>query len=217
MAKQNAIANKGYSLYSDTTVTGTTLQTGFPASAASCVTLNGTTLLATGTDANVGISLTPKGTGSINLTTSIPSGSVVPVSGIVYRGIVAGGWSSSEWHTEQHTLQTVGATPTAIVSIPLAQIHLMVSVKILMNGFQDDWTDCVGGEILCTAYRAAGNIVLVGAPIINVNYTDTIDTSDIDATIDVGTNTLNFLCIGAAAQNWNWVATVTYMYTISNL
>lgn len=50
-----------------TTITATTFQTGDPGAAASCVTLSGTTLLATGTDADVGISITSKGASSVTI------------------------------------------------------------------------------------------------------------------------------------------------------
>ena len=200
-----------------TTLTATTLRTGDPGTAAACVTLAGTTLTATGTGANVPLSLTAKGTGAINLTTSIPVNSAVPASGIVYRGLAAG-WSSSEWRTEQHTIQTNGAAATPILSIPLVN-SLMVSIKIIINGFRDDFSNCVGGEILATAFRnnAGGDITLVGAPIINVNYANPLDTSDIDADVDVPSQSLRLRVIGTAGDNWNWVATATYMYTISNV
>jgi hypothetical protein len=202
-----------------TTLTATTLRTGDPAAAATCVTLAGTTLTATGTDANVGVTVTTKGTSAINLTTHIPANSDVPIGGIIYRGI-ATGWSNSEWRTEQHSMQTsaiIGATPTPILAIPLAA-SLMVSVKIIINGFRDDFSNCVGGEILATAFRnnAGGNITLVGAPIINVNYANAVDTSDIDADVDVGSQSLRLRVIGTAGDAWNWVATATYMYTVSN-
>jgi len=214
MAKQNAIANKGYFLTADTTVTGLTLRTS-PATAYTSIA--GTTITASGTDANVPFTITTKGTSAINLTTHIPVNSAVPTGGIVYRGVAAG-WSNSEWRTEQHTIQTLGDVPTAILSIPLVN-SLMVSVKILINGFRDDFSNCVGGEILATAYRnnAGGNITLVGAPIINVNYANAVDTSDIDADVDVPSQSLRLRVIGTAGDNWNWVATATYMYTISNV
>lgn len=192
-----------------TTMTATTLRTGDPATAAAVMTLSTDEITANGTDANVDVNLTTKGTGQFYIYT--PSG-----GGQKFRGIADTGWASTEWVTQQYFLQTADATPTAIVSIPVANSE-MVSVKALVNGFQDDYTDCVGGEIMVTAYRtAASDILLVGAPIINVNYTDTVDTSDIDAVVDVGTQSLLINCIGVDGQNWNWVTTISYMYTISN-
>lgn len=179
-----------------TTIYATTFDTNV---AAAGVTLAGTTLSCDGTDANINLNFSTKGTGAF-----------------IYDGINTG-WAQSEWRMAQVSVQTNNATPTNILAIPLVN-SLMVSVKMLINGFQDDYTDCLGGEIMVTAYRsAAGNITLVGAPIINVNYTDTVNTSDIDANVDVGTQSLQLQVIGVAAENWNWVGTYQYMYTISNL
>ena len=181
--------------------------------AATNLTIDTNTIVAGGTNPNVGITLEAQGTGNLDITLA---GNTYDIGNIVFRGIPGGGWSNSEWRTGQVVVQTTDATPTAILTIPLVN-SLMVSVKILINGFQSDYSDCVGGEILVTAYRAAaGDIKLVGAPIINVNYTDTIDTSDIDASIDVPSQSLLLKVVGVAAQNWNWVATYTYMYTVSN-
>lgn len=192
------------------TLTSTTLRTG---ATTSYLSATGETISAAGSLSDVNINLNTKGIGNVNITTASTGYSN---GQMVFRGIPTGGWSSSEWRTGQCVVQTTNATPTAILTIPLVN-SLMVSVKIIINGFQDDYTDCVGGEILVTAYRAAtGDIKLVGAPIINVNYTDTVDTSDIDASIDVGTQSLLLKVVGVASQNWNWVATYTYMYTISN-
>ena len=192
------------------TATALTLAT---STAATNLSINANTISAAGSDANVAIGLTAKAAGNINITTA---GTAYNNGLIVLRAIPTGGWSNTEWRTGQAAVQTTNATPTAILTIPLVN-SLMVSVKILINGFQSDYSDCVGGEILVTAYRAAaGDIKLVGAPIINVNYTDTVDTSDIDASIDVPSQSLLLKVVGVAAQNWNWVATYTYMYTISN-
>jgi hypothetical protein len=233
MPKQNAIANSTYALTADTTITATagditatlgnviagignvradlgTVRGGFVETfnAAHYLSMQGVLTTATGTDVNIPISFLTKGTGTFNIDT--PSG------GISFRGLTVG-FLATRWHTIQSAVQTAGAAPTIILTIPLAN-SLMVSVKALVNGFQDDYTDCLGGEIMVTAYRpAAGNIALVGAPIINVNYTDLVNTSDIDAVINVGTQSLDIQVIGVAAENWNWVATTNYMYTVNHL
>lgn len=190
------------------TVTGTlTALTLATSTATNNLQINGNTITAAGSNADVNIALVAKGAGTINMTT--PSG------GLVFRGIAAG-FVSTEWHTLQATAQTFNAVPTVIASIVVPLRH-MVSITAVINGFQSDFTDCVGGTITVTAYRTvAGNVTLVGAPIINVNYTDIIDTSDIDAAIDVGTQTIRLLVVGVAAQTWNWVTTYSYMFTIDN-
>ena len=93
----------------------------------------------------------------------------------------------------------------------------MITVKAMINGIQSDKSDVVGGEVLVTAYRsAAGDITLVGSPILNRNYSNPSDTSDIDAAINVGTQSLDILVVGVAAQNWNWASTISYMLTVDN-
>lgn len=68
MAKQNAIANKTFSLLADTTVWATTFDTNV---AAAAVTLSGTTLAALGSDAAIDISITPKGIGNVIVSTGV--------------------------------------------------------------------------------------------------------------------------------------------------
>jgi len=186
------------------TVSGLTVRT---SDTAHYTNITDVSLTTAGTDVNIPFGITTKGSGALTIDTA--------GGGISFRDVTAG-FLVTRWHTNQATVQTADATPTAIVTIPLVN-SLMVSVKAIINGFESTYGDCVGGEIMVTAYRAAaGNIILVGAPIINVNYTDLVGTSDIDAVIDVGTQSLKLNVIGVAAQNWNWVTTYSYMYTIDN-
>lgn len=193
------------SLTAATSVTGASLVT---STVANNLTIANSTITSGGTNANVGLDIVAKGTGSLSFTTD--TGGL-----ITFRGLTAG-FTSSEWNTGQASVQTANATPTVIVSVTVPVSH-MVTIKAFVNGFQDDFTDCVGGEVTVTAYRSSiSNVTLVGAPIINVNYTDLINTSDVDAAVDVGTQTLRILVIGVAAQTWNWVSTYSYMFTMDN-
>ncbi len=193
------------SIQATTTVTGVSLITSL---ATKHLTITDNTITAGGSDATVDISLTTKSTGNLNITTATGGA-------IIFRGLTSG-FTSTEELTKQASVQTTNATTTNIVSIVVNDSE-MVSIMALINGFQSDFTDCVGGSIMMTAFRpAGGNITLVGAPIINVNYTDLIDTSDISASINVGTQSAQLQVIGVAAQTWNWVTTYRYMYTISN-
>lgn len=165
---------------------------------ATSVSLYDDGLWSVGTNADVNITIHPKGNGEL-----------------IFDGIPVG-FLLSEWHELQRSLQTFDAVPTNILSIPISSGE-MVSVKALINGFKANFLDCVGGEIMVTAYRpAGGNVELVGAPIINVNYTSLVDTSDIDAETDIGTQSLNIKVIGVAATTYNWVTCSYYMYTIDN-
>lgn len=187
------------------TVTALTLRTSAPTA---YTTITGTALTATGTDANVSFGITTKGTGNFNITTN-------DGGGIIFDGITTG-YLSSQWRTTQHAVQTTDASFTNILVIPLTN-SLMVSVKMLINGFQSDYSDTVAGEILITAFRAAaGDITLVGNPVINVNFSNPLDTSDIDYDIDVASQSLWIQVVGVVGQTWNWAGTATYMYTISN-
>lgn len=172
------------------------------------LTITGSTLTSSGSNANVGASFVAKAAGNFTFTTATGGE-------MVYRGLTAG-FTTSTWHQAQNSLQTANATPTAIVSIVVPDSH-MITIKAFVNGFQSDFTDCVGGEVCVTAYRpAGGNVTLVGGPFINVNYTDVVDTSDVDAVVDVGTQTVQVRVIGVAAQTWNWVTTYLYMFTQDN-
>lgn len=172
------------------------------------LSISNSTITSGGSNANVGLSFVAQGAGNYMFTTATGGE-------MIYRGLTAG-FTTSTWHQAQNSVQTANATPTVITSIVVPDSH-MVTIKAFVNGFQSDFTDCVGGEITVTAYRpAGGNVTLVGAPIINVNYTDVVDTSDVDATVDVGTQTVRILVVGVAAQTWNWVDTYFYMFTQDN-
>lgn len=199
MATQNILNNQS------TPFTVSTLYTNTPATN---LTVSANTIAGSGSDASVDVNINPKLNGTVKITTT-------STGGMWFRGVTSG-YTTTEWHTKQAAVQTSDATPTAIITIPLTN-SLMVSIKALVNGFQSTYADCVGGEIMVTAYRkAAGDIILVGSPIINVNYTNLTDTSDVDAVIDVGTESIIIKVIGVAATTWNWVASYNYMYTVDN-
>ncbi len=193
------------SIEATTTATAVTFNT---KTATNNLSINGSTITSAGTNPNVGLDIVAKGTGSLTFTTDT-------TGEIVFRGLTAG-FVVSTWHQAQNSVQTVNATPTVIISIVVPDSH-MVTIKSYVNGFQSDFTDCVGGEIMITAYRpAGGNVTLVGGPFINVNFTDLVDTSDVDAQVDIATQTARILVIGVAAQTWNWVTTYFYMFTKDN-
>jgi hypothetical protein len=198
-----------FDLISSPTVTGTvTAHTFDTSTVATNLSITGSTITAGGTNPNVDIDLQTQGTGNFNITTATGGE-------IVYRGVTAG-FTDTQWRTTQATLQTVGAVATNILVVPLAN-NIMATIKAYVNGFKDDYTNALGGEICITAYRGAGNITIAGAPFINVNYASTTDTTDIDGNVDVGTQSIQIQVIGVAAQTFNWVATANIMFTISNL
>jgi hypothetical protein len=205
MAIINSINNASDSFTVTNTCTAGTFAT---STATNNLSVTGTTITSSGSNANVGADFVAKGTGSFSFTTQTGGE-------MIYRGLTAG-FTVSTWQQAQSSIQSLNATPIVIESVAVPVQH-MVTIKAYVNGFQDDFSDCVGGEIIVTAYRpTGGNVTLVGAPIINVNYTDVVDTSDIDANVDIGSQRVRIIVIGVAAQTWNWVSTYFYMFTKDN-
>lgn len=162
---------------------------------AQTLTITDSTITSGGTNPDVDISFITQGGGDLS-----------------FRGL-AGGYTSSEWKTGQAAVQTNDATPTLVVGQVVAAGE-MVSIKAYVNGFRDTFADAIGAEVFVTAYRpAAGNVTLIGAPVINSNTTST---SDVTAVVDIGTQQLRILVTGVAAQTFNWVVSYNYFYTITN-
>jgi hypothetical protein len=159
------------------------------------LTLNGNTITSAGTGADIDINLVAKGVG-----------------GLTFDGI-ATGYSDSQWHLRQSELQTINATPTALVTIPLVEGE-MITINATINGFQNDFTDACGATCVMTCYRpTGGNVTQVGEEIINVNSTST---AVISADVSVGTQSMIIYATGVAAETWNWVSTHQYMFTKTN-
>jgi len=113
----------------------------------------------------------------------------------------------------QSIIQTDDAADTAIISIPVVS-GSMVTSTITLNGIQDDFTDCVGGEIIATAYRpSGGDVLLVGVASINVGKSALALTAGVDANVNVATQTLEVYVHGVVAETWNWMAVVETLYT----
>jgi len=163
--------------------------------AATNLTINGNSITAGGSDTNVDLNFITKGTG-----------------GWTYDGIAAG-WASSQWQMRQSSVQTLDATVTTLVSIPLLEGE-MVIINDTINGFQSDFSDALGATVSITAYRpTGGNVTQIGEEIINVNSTST---ADVTADVSVGTQSVIIEVKGVAAETWNWVSTHQYMFTKTN-
>ena len=205
----NIIATAGSVSASTTVTAGTTsYATTFDTKvAAAKLQISGTTIASTGNDADVDIAITTKGAGEIQFTT-IEGGE------LSFRGIEVG-FLATRWRTAQRSIQTTDMTITPIITIALPN-SIMVSIKAYVNGFQNDYQEALGAEVFLTAYRSsASDIIIAGAPIINVNYSNLIDTSDVYAGIDTGTNTV-YVSVQGTPDPWNWVTTFNYMYTVNN-
>lgn len=163
--------------------------------AAANLTLSGNTITSDGTDTDVDINLVAKGLG-----------------GLTFDGI-ATGWSDSQWNIRQRQVQTTDATETVLVSIALTEGE-MLTVTSTINGFQNDFTDALGGTCVITAYRpTGGNVTQIGEELLNINCTST---ATLTAGVDTGTQTLRISVIGVAAETWNWVSCHQYMFTKTN-
>lgn len=151
-------------------------------------------IVAAGSNASIPIQLTPK-------------------DASVQMNLVATGFTDSAWNFAQNGIETLNATPTVIASLTLATGQ-MVQMKAFVNGFDEDFSNCIIAEVWVGAYReAAGNILIINAPIVNMSSTST---TMVTATVNTGTQQLNINVIGVAATTYNWVCSYSYFYTITN-
>lgn len=179
-------------------IAGTVTALGFQTSnATTSVTILNNGIFAGGSNAIVDVSISPKGGGALSL-----------------FGISAG-YNGSSWRTEQRGVQTTDATVTPIISLPLPDSE-MITIKAYVNGFRNTFTDCIGAEVLITAYRPpAGNVTLAGDPIVTI-ITPNLSTLSVTATVDVGTQAVRVNVVGIVAETFNWVTSYQYFYTITN-
>jgi hypothetical protein len=107
------------------------------------------------------------------------------------------------------TAITVGAVPVNIISVPVADSQ-MVTITAVINGIQDDFSDCWGGDAVFTVYRpTGGDVTVVGGIIANASTTST---ADISGTVNIGTEMAEINVIGVAAETWNWSASYQFFY-----
>lgn len=153
-------------------------------------------VFATGTDPDVDVLVVPKGTGEF-----------------VIDGLW-GGVLLSQWRTGQASAQTTDATPTLLNGVALDEGEMIV-VKAVVNGFKSTYDHALSGDILISAFRPmAGNITQIGAKVITSYIDDTATPGiKVDALVDVGTQSLILQVTGAVGETWNWVTTMSYMYT----
>ena len=115
----------------------------------------------------------------------------------------------SQSNSNDATATTIGATPVNIISLPVADSQ-MVTITAVINGIQDDFSDCWGGDLIFTVYRpAGGDVTVVGGIIANANTTST---ADVSGTVNIGTEMAEINVIGVAAETWNWSASYQFFY-----
>lgn len=125
---------------------------------------------------------------------------------------VGSGFAGSQREFAQAGIQTTDATPTAIANISLAT-NETISVRARFNGFRDDYTASLVGEVFYGARAAGGGAVEIQAPIVDI-LEDSGGSPSIDA--DVSGSDIRLLVTGVAAQNWNWVVSYEYHGVITN-
>jgi hypothetical protein len=127
---------------------------------------------------------------------------------------VASGYTGSQREYAQFAAQTTDATPTDVVSIPLA-VGEMISVEARINAFRSDFTESLVARVFTGARRpTAGNVTVIntvidiledsaGAPLVTVNA-------------DVANQTLDIRFVGEVAKTYNVVSTYEYHKTLTN-
>ena len=159
--------------------------------------------------------------GSNILTTGDPGTSTVTIdldSSITIEELniasIPAGYTNTQFTTKQSALQTVGAAATTLISVPVA-VGKMVTIKAYINGFKSTKDNCIGAEVFATFYRSpAGNITQAGQEVVNIISSSF---ADVDAVADVATQSAVIRVTGVNLETWNWVASYSYMYLISNL
>lgn len=120
---------------------------------------------------------------------------------------------SYEVHT-QAVYQTTSATPYALYTLTLNP-NEAVTISGTVVGASADQSNACGGNFLATATRtSSGNITLVGAPVININTTNT---TNFYIAVNTSTQVIQLFVVGLAASNYNWSSFITYHKVLSNL
>ena len=125
-----------------------------------------------------------------------------------------GGVLLSQWRTFQASVQTVDATQTPLSSVILGDSEMIV-MKSVINGFKSTYDHALSGDIMISAFRpAGGNITVIGAKVVTSYIDGTASPGiQVDADVDVPTQSVRLLVTGAAGETWNFVTTTSYMYT----
>ena len=203
-----------------TTANATTFDTNV---AAAGVTLSGTTLEADGTDANIDISITPKGTGEVNLTkVDIDSGTIdnTAIGSAVASTVKATTLESTSARTlAVSSVATTGGTTTGsatdhsiVFTGTLTQTHFLpacatgreLRFKNRSTGavtLSRAGSDTIDSSLTTLTLAADDSAILVGS---TTNWTSFVSRKSLDAA---------FLAASPAATATNPLATVDYVST----
>lgn len=111
----------------------------------------------------------------------------------------------SEQILQQASVTTTNATPTEIVSIPIAESSA-VTITGRFISLRNDATECVGGQFFGVFHRATGGSVqLVPVNIIDSND-DSSGTPSISLVADTINEAVSIRCTGEVGKTFNWKA-----------
>jgi hypothetical protein len=133
--------------------------------------------------------------------------------GPVFRGAIFG-YSGSYEQKQQAAVQTTNATTTTLNSIPISTNQCIV-VKGVFSTLESTFGTCMEGDFRAGARRDAGNIVLVGTPMVNLNSEDVDYKFSLD--VDTGTQSIRQRVTGVNGRTLNWVSTFTYQIVSSEV
>ena len=100
-------------------------------------------------------------------------------------------------------LETTGATPAEIVSIPMAESSgIMIQGKLF--ALRDNTTECAWGTFEAGFRRpTAGSVTAVGANIVNI-VDDSSGAPNFQLVADTTNEAVSLQCIGEAGKNFDW-------------
>lgn len=109
----------------------------------------------------------------------------------------------SEEILAEATVQTTDATPTEIVSLPVAESQAStISGRIV--ALRSTATEAIGGSFEATFHRpTGGSVQVVGVPILNIVHNSSGFPS-FDMVADTGNEAISLRCVGEAAKTFDW-------------
>jgi hypothetical protein len=138
------------------------------------------------------------------------------VNGIRELQGIDGTFTGSGWFEGQIPLQTVGATATAILQLPVVDSQ-MILIKAQVSGFQDDFSDSIVADVFFGVYRpSGGNVTLIVTPSAPAPTIFSTSAATVDNIVDVGTQEARITVAGVALETYNWVCKYSYMYLVDN-
>ena len=109
------------------------------------------------------------------------------------------------------TAQTTNATPTVVATVPVST-NQAVTVTVGFTGVKTTYVDTLGGQVVGTFSRAAGNIARASTPLISTINSLALATAGISLVANTGTQTVDITLTGVAATTIKWSYQITSIY-----